>query len=626
MAIAPTDAAPSGTPLPPGRLGRRLFCYFAATLLALAVGVAMATIIPLLDRLARSEQAGLEHVAATKAQAVGEWFRRAEDLARQITSRSQIRQALEDFNAGRLSRDAFVAFVRPKLLDAMRRSGDVVGITRLSPDDQPLVSCGEAIPKAVWPLPPHEAGGAGGPGGLRVSPPVKLADRLCIVIGAPIPGRDGGRVGTDLVAVDTAVLADRIIQPPDGGDAASVALAVRENGAVRPFLVAPRPSPAGIALVMRQALAQSLDGRAGIRSDPDTVVAATPVAGTDWGLALSADRRRLYAPVHAELVTMLAYTAGVYVLCLAGFGFLLRPLAGRMLLQAEELGAVVAEKTRQLTTELAARAAAEKALQEARDGLERRVEERTRRLAEANAELLALHERLEGEIEERKTLSRELLNLLEDVRLDISRDLHDHTGQLLTTLRLNLNAALRDLPGDGEACRLQLASATEKVDQVLAEVKTLARGLRPNTLDYFGLVPSLAALIDEQQAASGLAFHFFHNELPADFDRDKALALYRIAQEALSNVTRHARAANVHVNLVRRDNHVTLSVEDDGVGFDRTARPATSLGLTLMRERMVQLGGTLVVESAPGQGTHIMAELGIETPPGPERRTATETA
>lgn len=589
--------------MPPGGLGRRLFLYFAATLLALAVGVALAAIIPLRDRLTRSEQAGLAHVAETKALAVGEWFRRAEDLARQITSRSQIREALEEVGDGRMSRERFAAFARPKLLDAMKRSRDVVGITRLSRDGEPLASCGEPIPESAWRIPPD--GGAM----VLVSPPTALSGRLCIVVGASITGRDGRRLGTDLVAVDTALLGETILRPPGADAAARLALAVREQGAVRIFLSEPQLVPEAAAPAMDQALAQALDGRSGIISQRDTVVAYTPVAGTDWGLALSADSRLLYAPVQAELTAMLATSAGVYALCLVGFGFLLRPLAGRMLLQAEELAAVVADKTCRLTEELAARKEAEKALQEARDGLERRVQERTRRLAEANAELLALHERLEGEFEERKALSRELINLLEGVRLDISRDLHDHTGQLLTTLRLSLNAAQRELPDGGQACRQQLEAASQKVDQVLAEVKAMARGLRPDTLDYFGLVPSLAALIDEQRAAGGLAFHFFHNDVPADFNREKALALYRIAQEALSNSLRHAKAANVHVSLVRRGELVTLTVEDDGIGFDPAARPVTSLGLTLMRERMLQLGGSLAIESAPGQGTHVAAEL-----------------
>jgi signal transduction histidine kinase len=592
-----------------GRFSRRLFLYFAVTLLALAVGVGMATIIPLLNRLTRSEEAGLAHVAETQALAVGEWFRRAEDLARQITSRSQIREALEDLNEGRITHDYFADFAQPKLIDAMNRSGDVAGITRLATSGAPLVSCGVPIPREAWRVPPPHSNQ------LLVSAPLLLSGRRCIVIGAPILGRDGSRVGTDLVAVDTALLREKIIQPMTTDDSGSLALGCKGNKAVQPFLVEPASRTDAITPVIHQALALALDGRSGILSAPDAVVAYTPIADTGWGLTLSTDSRRLYAPVHAKLVTMLTYTAGIYLLCLVGFGILLRPLAGRILLHADELAAMVEKKTRQLTTELTARAAAEKALQEARDELELRVKERTRKLAEANVELLALHERLQGEFEERKALSKELINLLEGMRLDLSRDLHDHTGQLLTTLRLHLNAALRAMPAGEDACRAQLESAEEKVNQVQCEIKTIARGLRPDTLDYLGLAPSLEALIDEQRASSERNFHFFHNQVPADFDRDKALALYRIAQESLSNIIRHAHAANVHITLVRREQFLTLSVEDDGVGFDMTTRAAgsqqtaMSLGLTLMRERMIQLGGTLLVESAPGQGTHIVAEL-----------------
>jgi signal transduction histidine kinase len=592
-----------------GRFSRRLFLYFAVTLLALAVGVGMATIIPLLNRLTRSEEAGLAHVAETQALAVGEWFHRAEDLARQITSRSQIREALEDLNESRITREYFANFARPKLVDAMQRSGDVAGITRLSLSGELLVSCGVPIPEEVWRIPPPDSGQ------LLVSAPQLLSGRRCIVIGAPILGRGGYRVGTDIVAVDTASLREKIIQPLHTDDSGSLALGCKGNAAARPFLVEPASRADAITPTIRQAMALALAGRTGMLSTPDAVVAYTPIADSGWGLTLSTNSRRLYAPVHAELLTMLAYTAAIYLLCLAGFGVLLRPLAGRMLLRADELAAVVEAKTRQLTTELTARAAAEKALQEARDELELRVNERTHRLAEANAELLALHERLQGEFEERKALSKELINLLEGMRLDLSRDLHDHTGQLLTTLRLHLNAALRAMPADEDGCRAQIESAEEKVNQMQREIKTIARGLRPDTLDYLGLTPSLEALLDEQRASSELNFHFFHNHVPADFDRDKALALYRIAQESISNIIRHAHAANVHVTLVRREQFLTLSVEDDGVGFDMTARaagsqqPAMHLGLTLMRERMVQLGGTLQVESAPGQGAHVVAEL-----------------
>ena len=548
--VGPATGASSGQrpgPTPtdlPARLRRRLFWYFAAALLALAMGVGAATIVPLLGRLTRSEEAGLSHVAETRALAVGEWFRRAGGLARQITSRTQIRDLMEGVAQGRVTREHFAAFAGERLMDAMRLSPDMAGITRLGPNGEPLAACGVAIPREVWAIPPQ------GSDELALSAPVLLSGRLCVVIGAPIPGSRGGRAGTDLVAVDTVALGEKIMSPLAGDGSSRLLLGRADGDGVQAFLARPGEGPGGaikLSPLERRALALGVSQRSGILSTPEEAAAYTPVADAGWGLILTADARRLYAPVHAELVTMLASAAGIYALCLAGFGILLRPLAGRILLHAGELASLVEEKTRQLQVELAARTAAERALKEAQSGLERRVEERTSKLAEANAELLALHGRLEAEVEERKALSRELLNLLEGMRLDLSRDLHDHTGQQLTTLRLQLNAALSSLPEGENACRPQLESAAQKVDQVQREIKGIARGLRPDTLDFFGLTTSLEALLDEQRASSGLNFHFFHNDAPRDFDRDKALALYRIAQEALSNVARHARAQNVHV-------------------------------------------------------------------------------
>lgn len=603
----------------PGRYRRRLLLYVATAMLVLATGVAAVTIIPLLERLARSEEAGLQHAAETRALAVGEWYRRAEDLARQIASRSQIREALEMHTAGRMSAASLAAFVQPRLQDAMGQSPDVAGVALLGPAGEPLVASGVAIPRRLWRMPAPDSGRA------VVTPPTMLEGRLCIVIIVPILDRTGIRVGADMVAVDTSALRDNVMHPLMGTASSCLALGHAATGGVQFFLEhqqdmsdacdMSRPTPQAQAVL--GALKRALEKQSGIVAVPEAVVAYTPVAGTEWGLLLSADSTSLYAPVKAEMLTMMGYSLAMYVACLLGFGVVLRPLAGRLVLHAGELAAMVEEKTRQLTGELLARETAEQALQQARDELEMRVAERTRKLAEANEALQTLHQRLQSEHEERKVLSRELINLLEGVRLDLSRELHDHTGQQLTTLRLQLNAALNDVPSDNAACRLQLVAAAESVDMVQRELRTIARGLRPDSLDYFGLVPSLETLIDEQRASSSLQFHFFHNEVPARCDRVKALALFRIAQEAISNVIRHAAARTVHVSLVLRDERMVLTIEDDGCGFDTVARAARpdrvleSLGLTLMRERMVQLGGTLVIESAPGQGTHVMAEVAL---------------
>jgi len=233
--VGPATGASSGQrpgPTPtdlPARLRRRLFWYFAAALLALAMGVGAATIVPLLGRLTRSEEAGLSHVAETRALAVGEWFRRAGGLARQITSRTQIRDLMEGVAQGRVTREHFAAFAGERLMDAMRLSPDMAGITRLGPNGEPLAACGVAIPREVWAIPPQ------GSDELALSAPVLLSGRLCVVIGAPIPGSRGGRAGTDLVAVDTVALGEKIMSPWPGTAPAACSSAGRTGTACRPF-------------------------------------------------------------------------------------------------------------------------------------------------------------------------------------------------------------------------------------------------------------------------------------------------------------------------------------------------------------------------------------------------------
>jgi len=380
----------------------------------------------------------------------------------------------------------------------------------------------------------------------------------------------------------------------------------------------PEPSggPPEASASSREALARGAAGQTGILVSGDEVTAYTPVADSGWGLAVSINERELYNPLRLRLIQLGLYSLLIYVVCLIGLWLVLRPLTGRLLVHASELESEIDAKTADLQSELDARLKAERALQEAHQQLEDRVRERTRELALANEELRETHARLELEHEERKLLSRNLINLLEESRQDVARELHDHTGQLLTTLRLDLQAALETLAAPEKCCRTQLESAADKVTLVQRDIKSISKGLRPDTLEYMGLAQAIEALLDEYRASTDLDIHFFHKGVPRRFDGRKELALYRITQEAMTNIVKYAGAQRVHISLIPRDGRLVLTVEDDGQGFDPAAVAASagssaSLGLTLMKERMVQLEGTFHLESAPGQGTQILAELDI---------------
>jgi len=230
-------------------------------------------------------------------------------------------------------------------------------------------------------------------------------------------------------------------------------------------------------------------------------------------------------------------------------------------------------------------------------------------LRTANKNLLKEHN-------QRKLLSKRLIDLLEKDRHDIAMELHDHIGQVLTSLKINLEMIGSQLKPTKTELASQIKAAEQKAIQTLKDIKNISHGLMPGTLDALGLLPSLRGLFDEVQEYRDIKINFFNKNVPKRFDQEKELAIYRIVQEALTNVVKHAKAKNVFVNLLKKGNVLSLSVEDDGVGFDQDKAMKISkgkgpLGLVIMRERAMQLDGELTIESPMGKGTHLLIEVPI---------------
>ncbi len=250
-------------------------------------------------------------------------------------------------------------------------------------------------------------------------------------------------------------------------------------------------------------------------------------------------------------------------------------------------------------------------LRMAHEQMETRVDERTRELAGAN-------ELLVSEISERKQIEAARVQLLgqivsaqEDERRRIARDLHDQMGQQLTALRLRLETLKSRVGQDAEASA-QVERTQHLAGQIEADIDFLAWELRPAALDDIGLKDTLADYVRNWAA---------HFDIPAEFHATgvdgRRLAseietnLYRIAQEALNNVFKHARPSRVDVILEGRDNFISLIIEDDGVGFvpAQTPNAFQGIGLVGMRERALLIGGTLEIESAPNTGTTLFARV-----------------
>ena len=235
---------------------------------------------------------------------------------------------------------------------------------------------------------------------------------------------------------------------------------------------------------------------------------------------------------------------------------------------------------------------------------------------QAEEALKISRENLLEESNQRKILSKRLIDLLEKDRHDIAMELHDNIGQILTSLKINLEIIDDKLkPIDTELGSFTKA-AIKRANQAINDLNNIAHGLMPGILDALGLVSSLHSLLNEFRKHTDIKIDFFNRNVGKRFDKEKEIAIYRIVQEALNNIIKHAKAKNVYVSLLKKGNVLSLSVEDNGVGFDQDKAMKISkgkgpLGLVIMRERAMQLDGELTIESKMGKGTHLLAEVPI---------------
>jgi signal transduction histidine kinase len=202
---------------------------------------------------------------------------------------------------------------------------------------------------------------------------------------------------------------------------------------------------------------------------------------------------------------------------------------------------------------------------------------------------------------------RRIVDAQELERRRLARELHDETGQALSSILLGLKG-LDEKVGDGDA-RAAVAGVRELVVATLHDVRRLAVELRPKVLDDFGLVPALERLTETFAAQTGLRVRFESGLSDVRLPAEVETALYRIVQESMTNIVKHSRARSISVALVRKAGAAAAVIEDDGDGFDPEVVREGGFGLEGMRERVGLLDGRLQIESKPGEGTTIVAEV-----------------
>jgi signal transduction histidine kinase len=215
-----------------------------------------------------------------------------------------------------------------------------------------------------------------------------------------------------------------------------------------------------------------------------------------------------------------------------------------------------------------------------------------------------------------RRLSNEILHVQEEERKRISRELHDEVGQALTAVSVNL-AVLKATPSESAAFARKFADTQQLIGQTMETVHRFARELRPAMLDELGLVPALRSLLKSVADRSGLKVRLRADVVVERLGDEQKTVLFRVAQESLTNVTRHAHARSVEVILRKQRAGLRMEVRDDGRSFQddlqEAARGRRRLGLLGMQERVRLVNGRFSVKPNPGKGTTVEVDIPFET-------------
>jgi signal transduction histidine kinase len=260
------------------------------------------------------------------------------------------------------------------------------------------------------------------------------------------------------------------------------------------------------------------------------------------------------------------------------------------------------------------------ALEKAKEELEFRVKERTAELQKANEDLqaeIADHRRTEQQLrdsfQQLRALAARLQTVREQERTRIARQIHDELGQALTAIKMDFAYLIARLPDKGKQFQERTNSILKLTDDTMQTVRRIAAELRPGILDDLGLTAAIEWQAQEFQARAGIKCLVNLPEGEISLDRGRSTAIFRIFQETLTNVARHAQATRVDVRLEKGATELILEVRDDGKGIEEgKIQDSSSLGLLGMKERALVLGGTLEVKGRKGEGTTLRVRIPVE--------------
>jgi two-component system sensor histidine kinase UhpB len=238
-----------------------------------------------------------------------------------------------------------------------------------------------------------------------------------------------------------------------------------------------------------------------------------------------------------------------------------------------------------------------------------------RRTIEAQAEVaerIRSQQQVQELLQHNSDLLQRLFTAEEDERRALARELHDEMGQTSTAIRTEVAVLQRSggLNDEAHACAKRIGESAQHLSHM---TRQMLQRLRPAALDSMGLAQALSSLCDNWQVSSHITCHLKVQELPGNLNDYASVTLYRIVQEALTNVARHSQATQVNVQVRHSDSDVVLSIQDNGHGMQDTQKMNAGFGLLGMQERVASLAGTLRIESPTGRGLQLLITIPKET-------------
>jgi signal transduction histidine kinase len=218
--------------------------------------------------------------------------------------------------------------------------------------------------------------------------------------------------------------------------------------------------------------------------------------------------------------------------------------------------------------------------------------------------------------EQLRALAERLQWVREEDRTRVARDLHDQIGQILTAIKMDMTWISRHLPESEGKALARLKESIQLINDGVKAVRTICSGLRPGVLDDLGLAAAIEWQASEFASRNGVHCEVSVPPVDLHLDGDRATAAFRIFQECLTNVARHAQAKSVRASLVQEDESILLVVQDDGIGFCESELSNTlgSLGILGMKERAQFCGGNVQIKSSPGNGTTVTVRVPVDIP------------